>query len=126
MLEIVKHGSRRTRALLDNAQIVDVDGELVTLAAPAALATMIAEDSNTAVLRQALSKVVGGQWRVEIRPANGDGPAAAGGGVQAAEPDPRDDTEPDAPSPRAVPVDPESVALRLLQDQLGAKPLDDA
>ena len=52
VLEIVKQASRRTRALLDNAQITDGGGELVTLAAPRALARMIAEDSNTSVLRR--------------------------------------------------------------------------
>ena len=128
VLEIVKQGSRRTRALLDNAQIVEVAGELVTLAAPNALARMISEDSNTGMLRQALTKVVGGQWRVDIRPANGDGPAAAPapGEHAAPEPDPRDDTDPEPASTRAVPVDPEGEALRLLQDQLGAKPLEEA
>jgi DNA polymerase-3 subunit gamma/tau len=130
VLEIVKQGSRRTRALLDNAQITDVAGELVTLAAPSALARMIAEDSNTGVLRQALTKVVGGQWRIDIRPGNGDsatGPAgSAPAGPSAPEPDPRDDTDPEQDRPRAPAADPETEALRLLKDQLGAKPLDDA
>ncbi|HEY2165734.1 MAG TPA: hypothetical protein VGH01_01095, partial [Jatrophihabitantaceae bacterium] len=123
---IVKQGSRRTRALLDNAQIVEVAGELVTLAAPNALARMISEDSNTGTLRQALTKVVGGQWRVDIRPENGDVPAPGRGQPSATpDPDPRDDTDPESPSARAPAVDPESEAVRLLQDQLGAKPLED-
>jgi DNA polymerase-3 subunit gamma/tau len=126
VLEIVKQGSRRTRALLDNAQIVEVAGELVTLAAPNALARMISEESNTGMLRQALTKVVGGQWRVDIRPANGDAPAPARGQPPAApDPDPRDDTEPDSAPASAPAVDPQSEAMRLLQDQLGAKPLED-
>jgi DNA polymerase-3 subunit gamma/tau len=126
VLEIVKQGSRRTRALLDNAQIVEVAGELVTLAAPNALARMISEDSNTGTLRQALTKVVGGQWRVDIRPENGDVPAPGRGQPPATpDPDPRDDTEPESQSTRAPAVDPESEAMRLLQDQLGAKPLED-
>src|SRR5581483_1849717 len=61
VLDVVKQGSRRTRALLDNAQITEVAGERVTLSAPTALAKMISEDSNTAALRTALTKVVGGK-----------------------------------------------------------------
>jgi hypothetical protein len=42
----------------------------------------------------------------------------------APEPDPRDDSEPaDAPPDRPV-IDPEQEALRLLRDELGARPLD--
>ena len=60
VLEIVKLASRRTKALLDNAQITGASGELVTLSAPVALARMISDDSNTSILRDALTKVVGG------------------------------------------------------------------
>jgi DNA polymerase III subunit gamma/tau len=131
VLDIVKQSSRRTRALLDNAQITTTVGDLITLAAPAALAKMLADESNTSVLRAALTKVVGGTWRVEV-----DGSGRAG--LQSSEPtgpyarplaaepepDPREDTEADAPSERAAVVDPETQALRLLQDQLGARPVD--
>ena len=44
----------------------DVDGELVGLSAPAALAKMIGEDSNTSVLRAALTTVVGGEWKIAV------------------------------------------------------------
>ena len=138
VLEIVKQSSRRTRALLDNAQIANAEGELITLGAPSALAKMIAEDSNTAVLRDALTKVVGGEWRIQVEPASGPtappnaattAPPAAGGrptpraAAPDVEPDPRDDTDPTAP---AKPVDPEVEALRLLHDQLDARPVDGA
>jgi DNA polymerase-3 subunit gamma/tau len=130
VLETVKQSSRRTRALLDNAQITNAVGELVTLAAPSALARMIAEDSNTSVLRQALTAVVGGNWRVDVEPANppsadqmSPAPAAASASASA-EPDPRDDSDPDE-TPAAV-VDPEAEAMRLLQDQLGARPVENS
>ena len=42
---------------LDNAQITATQGVQVTLAAPAALAKMINEESNTSVLRAALTEV---------------------------------------------------------------------
>jgi DNA polymerase-3 subunit gamma/tau len=135
VLDIVKQSSRRTRALLDNAQISGAAGEVITLAAPGALAKMIAEDSNTSVLRAALTKAVGGSWRIEVEPggaapASAETPAAAARpaapreGESQPEPDPRDDTEPDTPAARAAAVDPETEALRLLQDQLGARPVE--
>ncbi|HEY7010761.1 MAG TPA: DNA polymerase III subunit gamma and tau [Jatrophihabitantaceae bacterium] len=130
ILEVVKQTSRRTRALLDNAQIVAADADVVTLSAPAALARMIAEDSNTSVLRDALTQVVGGDWKIAVE--NGTAPtlpeAAASGSARptpaaeagAGEPDPRDDTD-EHPSPAA---DPETEALKLLKDELGARPVD--
>ena len=129
VLDVVKQTSRRTRALLDNAQIVNVAGETVTLSAPPALARMIGDESNTSVLRTALTKVVGGTWRVEATPEGAAASGAAGGASTgtAVEPefDPRDDTEPDVPGERAAPADPETEAIRLLQSELGARPVDD-
>ncbi|MGN6607477.1 MAG: DNA polymerase III subunit gamma/tau, partial [Jatrophihabitans sp.] len=136
VLEVVKQASRRTRALVDNAQIASVTGDTVKLEAPAALAKMIAEDSNTEVLRAALTKVVGGTWKIAVGAGGGAADTArpaATGAVRSApvrelppEPDPRDDLEPDddgPPDERPV-VDPEQEALRLLRDELGARPLD--
>ena len=116
VLDVVKQGSRRTRALLDNAQITDVTGERVTLSAPTALAKMISEDSNTAALRSALTKVVGGKWTVAV---SGAAPAAS---EQPAEDDPREET--DEPATSSAPADPETEALKLLRDKLDARPLD--
>ncbi|MFN2518983.1 MAG: DNA polymerase III subunit gamma and tau [Jatrophihabitantaceae bacterium] len=130
VLDIVKQSSRRTRALLDNAQITATAGELVTLSAPAALAKMLSDDSNTSVLRAALTKVVGGSWQVTVDGAGAGGQPAGDVSQQTLpssrgpEPDPRDDT--DGPNERSAAVDAEGEALRLLQDQLGARPVDDA
>ncbi|MCW2497853.1 DNA polymerase III subunit gamma and tau [Jatrophihabitans sp.] len=139
VLEVVKRSSRRTRALLDNAQITAAQGVHVTLAAPAALAKMINEESNTAVLRAALTEVVGGSWRVTAEAGTGspppsdlpdepDAPAQVGRGPapqREPEPDPRDTTDLDAePDPNAKAHDPEAEAMRLLQDQLGARPVE--
>jgi DNA polymerase-3 subunit gamma/tau len=132
ILETVKLSSRRTRALLDNAQITDAVGELITLQAPTKLALMIAEESNTSVLRQALTKVVGGSWRIDVEPASNTSPATdnRNAGEPTAsprtEPDPRDDTEPSSSAERAPTLDPEAEALKLLHDQLGARPVGDA
>jgi DNA polymerase-3 subunit gamma/tau len=131
VLEVVKQSSRRTRALLDNAQITDVAGELVSLAAPGALAKMIGEDSNTSVLRAALTKVVGGEWRIGVdgaAPVSASADASRRGpaGAPASEPDPRDDAdyEPEPGADAPSPSDPEAEAMKLLRDQLGARPLD--
>jgi DNA polymerase-3 subunit gamma/tau len=131
VLEVVKQSSRRTRALLDNAQITDVAGELVSLAAPGALAKMIGEESNTSVLRAALTKVVGGEWRIGVdgaAPVNASADASRRGpaGAPASEPDPRDDAdyEPEPGTDVPSPSDPEAEAMKLLRDQLGARPLD--
>jgi DNA polymerase-3 subunit gamma/tau len=135
VLDVVKQSSRRTRALLDNAQITGVDGERVIIAAPSALARMIAEDSNTGLLRAALTQVLGGSWQISVEPdgaeRSGSGPIAPPGPAAPSrsskptepepsdEPDPRDDTDESEPG-----LDPETEALKLLQDQLGARPVD--
>ncbi len=127
VLEVVKQTSRRTRALLDNAQITDVAGELVTLAAPGALAKMIGEESNTAVLRAALTKVVGGEWKIAVDGAPAAGSAADGAarGGAGSDVDPRDDADYEPESqPVAPAADPEAEAMKLLRDELGARPLD--
>jgi DNA polymerase III subunit gamma/tau len=125
VLDAVKELSRRTRALLDNAQVTGVTGERVTLSATGALARMIAEESNTSVLRAALTKVVGGDWKVTVEgTANGtsEAPEAA---ASSAEADPRDDPEYEsAAGPAAAPVDAEAEAMRLLRDQLDARPIE--
>ncbi|HJQ42271.1 MAG TPA: DNA polymerase III subunit gamma and tau [Jatrophihabitantaceae bacterium] len=131
VLELVKESSRRTRALLDNAQIVDVSGDVVTLSAPGALAKMIAEDSNTTVLREALAKVAGGSWKIAV---DGAANGAVVAPVQQAtsapapkaqpEPDPRDDTDPDVAPGQRTGADVETEATKLLQDQLGARPVE--
>jgi DNA polymerase-3 subunit gamma/tau len=119
VLDVVKQTSRRTRALLDNAQITDVAGEQITLSAPTALAKMIAEDSNTSALREALTKVVGGQWKVAV-----SGAAAPTSSAAEPEPDPREDEDDTASGKPAEPVDPEAEALKLLREQLDARPID--
>jgi len=99
ILDVVRRTSRRTRALLERAQIVAVDGDLVQLSAPAALARMIAEQSNAAALARALTDVVGGEWHVDVRAAEGeatrpDGAAQHDTGNGAGTPSPPPETDP--------------------------------
>ena len=82
VLEQVKARSRRTRALLDNAEVGSVEGTAIVLAATSApIAKMIADESNLAVLREALASVVGGGWQITV---STDGARAAGTGTGAA------------------------------------------
>jgi len=132
VLDIVKQSSRRTRALLDNAQVSSVEGDRLILGAPnPTLAKMIGEDGNTELLRTALTSIVGGTWRVDVEVAGGTIPVPATPAASATpqqapatEPDPREESEP-VDSPDAERVDPEAEALRLLQSTLGARPLAD-
>jgi DNA polymerase-3 subunit gamma/tau len=127
VLEVVKQSSRRTRALLDNAQVSSVDGNRLTVsAATAPLAKMISEDGNVELLRTALASIVGGTWQVDV--------AMSGGNARAGptEPDPRDqsgdgsDYPTDAAdTPEAQLADPEAEALSLLRSTLGVRPIDE-
>ncbi len=124
VLDIVKQASRRTRALLDNAQVASLDGNQLTLSATTApLVKMIGDESNTELLRSALASVVGGTWRVTVELA-GSPAADPTPHEPQPEPDPRDDSGPANPGNSAA-VDPEADALSLLQSTLGARPLDD-
>jgi DNA polymerase-3 subunit gamma/tau len=134
VLERVRDSSRTTWAMLDNSQIVAVDGERVTVAVAPSLAKRIAEDRNALLIGESLTKTVGGSWRIEIEAGAAQGAKRADADVAAPksavrpapepEPDPRDDTEPDAPGERPAPADPETEALKLLQAELGARPIE--
>jgi DNA polymerase-3 subunit gamma/tau len=121
VLDIVKP-NRRTRALLDNAQVLDLTGHTLRISAPRALAAMIAEDSNMSVLRAALTKLIGGEWQVHVESSSQSADATGSG--RAEEPDPRD--EEDEPAPPQPPSDPEADAIQLLRDKLGATPIERA
>jgi DNA polymerase III subunit gamma/tau len=129
VLDAVKRGKQRTRALLHDAQVASVDGNLITLTAPSAtLARMISEDSNVEVVRTALRDEVGGDWRITVQPLDAPpagvdpaGPVGPSPSVMA-ERDPRDDTDFEALPPTAA--DPETDALDLLQARLGARRID--
>jgi DNA polymerase-3 subunit gamma/tau len=132
VLRVIENSSRTIRALLETSQVVEAGDNAVTLAVAPSLAKRLAEERNVAAIAEALANVVGGTWRVVIA-AGAGGPAAANGATAARpgpvepapEADPRDDVdyEPTAPA-AAAPVDPDAEAMRLLREQLGARPLD--
>ncbi|HZC69846.1 MAG TPA: DNA polymerase III subunit gamma and tau [Jatrophihabitans sp.] len=126
VLNVIEAGSKTIRALLERSQIVEAAGNTVTLAVPGSLAKRLAEERNVAAIAEGLTKVVGGSWSVVVKPAA----APAGGASRTAaapppEPDPRDDPdyEPSLPAATA-PADAEAEAMRLLQDELGARRID--
>jgi DNA polymerase-3 subunit gamma/tau len=128
-LERVKAGSKTTWAMLDGAQITDVAGSAITLAVAPSLAKRVAEDRHSSLIASAVGEVISGDWRVNVVPG-GAAPAGARPAARAAaaapvvEPDPRDDPDFDPAPAAAASVDPEAEALRLLQERLGARPVE--
>jgi DNA polymerase-3 subunit gamma/tau len=118
--------------------VASVDGAVIKLSASSApIAKMIGDDSNLGVLREALSAVVGGGWTVEVG-ADGGPPVASSpagrspAGPPSAPPGPPPVDEADEVDEEADPVsdpgtsggDAEAAALALLQNGLGARPIE--
>ncbi len=180
LLAAVRASSRSTEAMLTNAMVSDVDGNVVTITHTSApLARRLAEPRNTEAIANALATVLGGTWQVNCThgtpgatvqattPAKAPRPAPTRPSQQSQPPQPRQQ-EPQRPAPRpaaddvppppeppepddplppepddeesmmaeaARPVDPdnmtvaqdpEAVMLKLLADELGARPLKKA
>jgi DNA polymerase III subunit gamma/tau len=139
VLDQVRTRSRRTRALLDNAAVASVEGTVIRLSATSApLAKMIGDDSNLSVLRESLAAVVGGGWTVEVTAdggpvVTGSAPASTPRSASAAPssvPEPADeadevDEEADVVSDTGTSRgDAEAAAIALLQNSLGARPIE--
>jgi DNA polymerase III subunit gamma/tau len=178
LLAAVRATSRSTEAMLTNATVGEVDGNVVTITHTSApLARRLAESRNTEAIATALASVLGGTWQVRCthgapgaaaqastpakvaRPAP-TRPSQAGSARQPEPqqrpaprppvddvPPPPEPPEPDDPLPpepddeetmlaeAARPADqdstlaardPETVILKLLADELGARPLKKA
>lgn len=177
LLAAVRASSRSTEAMLTNAMVSEVDGNVVTITHTSApLARRLAEPRNTEAIANALATVLGGTWQVRCThgtpgatpqaaaPAKAPRPAPTrpSQAQNARQPEPQrqaprppaDDVppppeppEPDEPLPpepddeeamlaeAARPIDPDSVSeaqdpeavmLKLLADELGARPLKKA
>jgi DNA polymerase-3 subunit gamma/tau len=130
VLDRVKQRSRRTRALLDNAQVGGVKGnDISLLATSATLAKMIGDDSNVEHLRAALTEEIGGIWTVQVGVDGSGGQPSTAAEMEEAMPSPPP-AEHDvmemagSPMPQAARTDPEAEALQLLRSTLDARPLD--
>jgi DNA polymerase-3 subunit gamma/tau len=137
VLDQVRTRSRRTRALLDNASVASVDGSVIRLGASSApIAKMIGDERNLTVLRESLAAVVGGGWTVEVT-ADAGQPAAPSATPRPPEPSPVIDSPPPVDEADEVDEetdvvsdaggtggDAEAAAIALLQNGLGARPIE--
>jgi DNA polymerase-3 subunit gamma/tau len=140
VLDQVRSRSRRTKALLENVSVAAVDGSVIKLAATSVpIAKMISDASNLSVLHDSLAAVIGGGWQIEVGVDQGPAglaPAAAvpptngrSTPVQRTPQPPADDDGVDEDGDEVsglagIGGDPEAVAIALLQDSLGARPID--
>jgi DNA polymerase-3 subunit gamma/tau len=126
VMDNIRGASKTVWAMLNGSQVTEVAGDSVTLAVAPSLARRLAAEDNAATIVDAMKRVLAGAWRLVVVPS---GAAAASASPatsdasprppQPVEPDPRDDSEESGAGP-----DPEAEALKLLQDQLGARPVD--
>ncbi|MCV7259616.1 DNA polymerase III subunits gamma/tau [Mycobacterium shimoidei] len=120
--EKVRQRSRTTEVMLAGATVRTVEGNTLVLTHESApLAKRLCEGRNADVIAEALKDVLGVDWRVRCEPGTptlNDPP----------DPAPADEESmlaeagrEDASAPRR---DPEEAALELLQNELGARPID--
>ncbi|MGY1752080.1 DNA polymerase III subunit gamma and tau [Blastococcus sp. SYSU D01042] len=138
LLKVVRGHKRTTEALLKSAQVHDLAGDVLTLAATSpALAKMLGDDLNKDVIRTSLQELLGVRWRVQVvvEGASVPGPtvsredareaARAAEAAEARELMAERAAEASRPEAEREPaVDPEQAALQLLKAQLGAQPID--
>lgn len=139
LLQVVRGHKRTTEALLKSAQVHDLAGGVLTLAATSpALAKMLGDDLNKDVLRQSLQELLGVRWKVQVvvEGAAAPGPtvsnAAAREAARAAEAaearelmaERAEEASSDGTREPEPVVDPEQAALSLLRTQLGARPIE--
>ena len=134
--EKVRERSRTTEVMLSGAIVRAVEGDTLVLSHESApLAKRLGEPRNADVIRDALKDALGVDWKIRCEtgtgePAPAPAPAAAVPDAAPPPPPPPDDDEEDmlaeagndtSETPRR---DPEEVALELLQNELGARPID--
>jgi len=142
--EKVRERRRTTDVMLDGAIVVAVEGDTLVLShVSAPLAKRLNEANNVEIIRDALKDALGVNWAVRCeagsptatapaergRPSQGERSDSRGGA--AAPPPPEEDDEEsmlaEAEHAETAPRrDPEEVALELLQNELGARPIDPA
>jgi DNA polymerase III subunit gamma/tau len=139
VLDQVRSRSRRTKALLDNVSVAAVEGTVIKLAATSPpIAKMISDPSNLSVLQDSLAAVIGDGWQIEVEVDQGPAglaPAAAlpptnGRSTPAPPPPPPADDDgvdedgDEVSGLAGIGGDPEAVAIALLQNSLGARPIE--
>jgi DNA polymerase III subunit gamma/tau len=129
--EKVRQRSRTTEVMLAGATVRVVEGDTLVLSHESApLAKRIVEQRNSDVIRDALKDALGVDWKIRCD-VGGSQPAAAPHAPEAPPEPARDDEEESmlaeasndtSEAPRR---DPEEAALELLQNELGARRIDD-
>jgi DNA polymerase-3 subunit gamma/tau len=137
--EKVRQRSRTTEVMLAGATVRAVeDNTLVLTHDSAPLARRLSEQRNADVIAEALKDALGVKWRVRCEtsapepaamseaPAKEDAPADDSPDVDSAQRDEEEHLLDEAgrSDPSAPRRDPEEVALELLQNELGARPID--
>ncbi|HEY0167304.1 MAG TPA: DNA polymerase III subunit gamma and tau [Jatrophihabitans sp.] len=109
VLTALRDRSRVKWAMMNEVVIASVEGEVVTLLAPAGLARRIADESNLSVLREVLQSVVFGHWQLVITsaaPSNGapsPGESVNGASARASEEPAAGSEQAPEPAPRTRP-----------------------
>ncbi len=129
--EKVRQRSRTTEVMLAGAIVRAVEGDTLVLSHESApLAKRLVEQRNSDVIREALKDALGVNWKIRCEAGGAASPAPAPDDHAAPAPPQRDDDEEDmlaeagsdtSDTPRR---DPEEAALELLQNELGARPID--
>ncbi|MFY2861705.1 DNA polymerase III subunits gamma/tau [Mycobacterium sp. THU-M104] len=131
----VRQRSRTTEVMLAGATVRAVEGDTLVLTHESApLARRLSEQRNADVIAEALKDALGVNWRVRCEAGAAASPGAVIPQTQAPAPDPVPDPRADeeehmladaGSEPAAPRRDPEEVALELLQNELGARRIDD-
>lgn len=120
--EKVRQRSRTTEVMLAGATVRAVEGNTLVLTHESApLAKRLCEGRNADVIAEALKDALGVDWRVRCEPGTptlGDAPGAASADEESMLAEAGSE---DTSAPRR---DPEEAALELLQNELGARPID--
>ncbi|GAC1396452.1 MAG: DNA polymerase III subunits gamma/tau [Mycobacterium sp.] len=129
--EKVRQRSRTTEVMLAGAIVRAVEGDTLVISHESApLAKRLVEQRNSDVIREALKDALGVDWKIRCEAGGAAGPAPAPDDPIAPALSKRDDDEEDmlaeagnetSETPRR---DPEEAALELLQNELGARPID--
>jgi DNA polymerase-3 subunit gamma/tau len=118
----VRQRSRTTEVMLAGATVRAVEGDTLVLSHESApLAKRLCEQRNTDVIAEALKDALGVNWRVRCEQA-GSSPPLAGEASSDEDSMLAEAGRDDSSAPRR---DPEEAALELLQNELGARRIDD-
>ncbi|MGV0851404.1 DNA polymerase III subunits gamma/tau [Mycolicibacterium phlei] len=129
--EKVRERSRTTEVMLSGAIVRALEGDTLLLTHDSApLAKRLNDQRNADVIREALKDALGVNWKIRCEPGSAPPPPAAEPSAPAEPPPPPEPDEEEMlaeasnDTEQAPRRDPEEVALELLQNELGARPID--